>query len=303
MVMALYSVAEAIEARAVDRARGAIKSLMAMVPEDADVQQPDGSWRRVLSKDVALGTVVSASRRAIPTGWHREAGTWRGGSIARNGESIPVDKTIGDAIFAGTINQVGELEVQVTAPASDGTLAASSMPWKKHKARVRPRNASLTNLLPTTPRRVLPGISHRCIHALADGVDVDASDLQGAGIIGHCLSLRVGDFYTCNRGEWTGCCGSTWHPHQGRRVSGAGTENKGICIGQNRHDHRWQTQTGRVLALNNDAERGSLEQIAASLATRSDHPVSKAIAEGLPTSTLDVGDSMQWWAAARRVLS
>ena len=44
------------------------------------------------------------------------------------------------------------------------------------------------------------------------------------------------------------------------------------------------------LALNNDAERGSLEQIAASLATRSDHPVSKAIAEGLPTSTLDVGD-------------
>ena len=58
MVMALYSVAEAIEARAVDRARGAIKSLMAMVPEDADVQQPDGSWRRVLSKDVALGTVV-----------------------------------------------------------------------------------------------------------------------------------------------------------------------------------------------------------------------------------------------------
>ena len=123
MVMALYSVAEAIEARAVDRARGAIKSLMAMVPEDADVQQPDGSWRRVLSKDVALGTVVSASRRAIPTGWHREAGTWRGGSIARNGESIPVDKTIGDAIFAGTINQVGELEVQVTAPASDGTLA------------------------------------------------------------------------------------------------------------------------------------------------------------------------------------
>lgn len=58
MVMALYSVAEAIEACAVDRARGAIKSLMAMVPEDADVQQPDGSWRRVLSKDVALGTVV-----------------------------------------------------------------------------------------------------------------------------------------------------------------------------------------------------------------------------------------------------
>lgn len=51
----------------------------------------------------------------------------------------------------------------------------------------------------------------------------------------------------------------------------------------------WPVQV-EFLALNNDAERGSLEQIAASLATRSDHPVSKAIAEGLPTSTLDVGD-------------
>ena len=57
------------------------------------------------------------------------------------------------------------------------------------------------------------------------------------------------------------------------------------------------------LALNNDAERGSLEQIAASLATRSDHPVSKAIAEGLPTSTLDAGDFHAVVGAARRVLS
>ena len=44
MVMALYAIAEAIEARAVDRARNAIKGLLAMAPEEASVRQADGSW-------------------------------------------------------------------------------------------------------------------------------------------------------------------------------------------------------------------------------------------------------------------
>jgi Cd2+/Zn2+-exporting ATPase len=44
MVMALYAIAEAIEARAVDRARNAIKGLLAMAPEQASVRQADGSW-------------------------------------------------------------------------------------------------------------------------------------------------------------------------------------------------------------------------------------------------------------------
>ena len=47
MVMALYAIAEAIEARAVDRARGAIKSLLALAPEQAEVRQDDGNWVRM----------------------------------------------------------------------------------------------------------------------------------------------------------------------------------------------------------------------------------------------------------------
>src|SRR5881397_3769221 len=39
------------------------------------------------------------------------------------GESIPVDKAPGDAVYAGTINETGELELRVTAAASDTTLA------------------------------------------------------------------------------------------------------------------------------------------------------------------------------------
>ena len=58
MVMALYAIAELIEARAVDRARNAIKALLAMAPEDAEVLQADGSWLRQLTADVAVGATV-----------------------------------------------------------------------------------------------------------------------------------------------------------------------------------------------------------------------------------------------------
>lgn len=58
MVMALYAIAKLIEARAVDRARNAIKSLLDLTPQDAEVQQADGQWRRMLTAAVAVGTIV-----------------------------------------------------------------------------------------------------------------------------------------------------------------------------------------------------------------------------------------------------
>ena len=58
MVMALYAIAELIEARAVDRARNAIRSLLALAPEDADMHQPDGSWSRTATAQVPVGAIV-----------------------------------------------------------------------------------------------------------------------------------------------------------------------------------------------------------------------------------------------------
>ena len=59
MVMALYNLAEAIEARAVDRARNAITGLLALAPEQAAMQQADGSWQTMLTQDVPLGALAS----------------------------------------------------------------------------------------------------------------------------------------------------------------------------------------------------------------------------------------------------
>lgn len=124
MVMALYAIAEAIEARAVDRARNAIRSLLALAPEEADVRQADGSWARTAAKAIAVGSIVRVrpGERFALDGVV-SSGTGAVDQAAVTGESIPVDKAPGDEVFAGTINAASELQIRTTAPAGDTLLA------------------------------------------------------------------------------------------------------------------------------------------------------------------------------------
>lgn len=124
MVMALYAIAELIEARAVDRARHAIQGLLALAPETAEVRQPDGNWLMVLAKEVTLGAIIRlkpGERVALDGVVTAGASTINQAPVT--GESIPVEKSIGDPVFAGTINESGALQFEVTAAASDSTLA------------------------------------------------------------------------------------------------------------------------------------------------------------------------------------
>ncbi len=124
MVMVLFALAERIEAASLDRARNAIRGLMAMAPEQATVLQADGVWLAVPAGSVSPGAVARlrpGERVAL------DGRVLRGQSALDQapitGESVPVDKQAGDLLFAGSINQTGELEYEVTAPASDSTLA------------------------------------------------------------------------------------------------------------------------------------------------------------------------------------
>ena len=124
MVMALYAIAELIESRAVDRARNAIKSLLDLTPEMADVRQPDGSWKTVAAVQVPLNAIVRVKPgERMPLDGTVTSGTSAVNQAPVTGESIPVDKAPGDPVFAGTINETGTLEVNVTAEASNTTLA------------------------------------------------------------------------------------------------------------------------------------------------------------------------------------
>lgn len=124
MVMALYAIAELIEARSVDRARNAIKGLLALAPETAEIRQGDGGWRETPADKVVIGAQVRVKPGArIPLDGRVTAGSSAVNQAPVTGESIPVDKTTGDPVFAGTINETGMLEFEVTAAANNTTLA------------------------------------------------------------------------------------------------------------------------------------------------------------------------------------
>jgi Zn2+/Cd2+-exporting ATPase len=124
MVMFLFTVAELIEAKSLDRARNAIGGLMQMAPEQATVQQADGSWIERDVKAIELGARVRV-RPGERIGLDGEvvSGSSTIDQAPITGESLPVEKTIGDKVFAGTINQSGSLEYSVTAAANNSTLA------------------------------------------------------------------------------------------------------------------------------------------------------------------------------------
>jgi len=124
MVMALYAIAELIEARSVDQARNAIKGLLALAPETAEIRQGDGSWQEMPADKVAIGALARVKPGArIPLDGRVTAGSSAVNQAPVTGESIPVDKATGDPVFAGTINETGTLEFEVTAAANNTTLA------------------------------------------------------------------------------------------------------------------------------------------------------------------------------------
>ncbi|MCQ9425434.1 heavy metal translocating P-type ATPase [Pseudomonas sp. LJDD11] len=124
MVMFLFTVAELIEARSLDRARNAISSLMQLTPETATVQQADGSWLELEAKAIGPGALLRVRPgERIALDGEVVSGQSSIDQAPITGESLPVEKTVGDKLFAGTINQAGSLEYRVTAAASQSTLA------------------------------------------------------------------------------------------------------------------------------------------------------------------------------------
>ena len=122
-VVFLFALAQLLEARAMERARGAIRSLMDLAPAEALVQR-DGAELRVGIDEVRVGElIVVRPGEKIPLDGTVRAGRSHVNEAPVTGESLPIDKAPGDAVFAGTINGRGALEVLVTRLGSDSTIA------------------------------------------------------------------------------------------------------------------------------------------------------------------------------------
>ncbi len=123
MVTFLFALAELIEARSLDRARNAIRSLMALAPETARAFK-DGVWTELPAAIVQPGWRVQVPPgERVPLDGKVVLGDTSIDQAPITGESIPVDKGVGDTVFAGTINGPGLIELEVTAGQGDTTLA------------------------------------------------------------------------------------------------------------------------------------------------------------------------------------
>ncbi|EMA43547.1 MULTISPECIES: heavy metal translocating P-type ATPase [Halococcus] len=119
----LFSIAELLEDYAMDRARNSLRELMELSPDEATVRR-DGDEVTVPAEDVEMGeTVVVRPGEKIPLDGSVIEGESAVDQSPITGESVPVDKSPGEEVYAGSINQEGYLEVEATSIAGDSTLS------------------------------------------------------------------------------------------------------------------------------------------------------------------------------------
>lgn len=288
MVMALYAIAELIEARSVDRARNAIKGLMALAPEAAEARQADGTWVSVPTSGIAVGSVVRFKPgERVPLDGVVTAGNSAVDQAPVTGESIPVDKTVSDPVFAGTINQTGALEIRVTAAANDSTLARIIHAVEQAQGSRAPTQRFVDRFAAIyTPAVFVIAVAVALLLPLLGGVPWVQAAYKAlvllviacpcALVISTPVTIVSGLAAAARKGILIK--GGTYL-EQARLIKAVALDKTGtITEGKPRLVH-WE-------ALSNSDPVA----IGASLAARSDHPVSKAIAEGLPGQRLEVAD-------------
>lgn len=122
-VVALFSLGEALEGYAMDRARRSIRSLMALTPATALARRGTVDVEVPVSELVPGDLVTVRAGERVPVDGVVSSGISSIDQSALTGESIPVHKESGDALFSGTLNGNGPLTMQVTRLASDSSVA------------------------------------------------------------------------------------------------------------------------------------------------------------------------------------
>ncbi|WP_448544431.1 heavy metal translocating P-type ATPase [Roseiflexus sp.] len=123
LVMVLFAIGEAIEGFTAARARDAIRSLMSLVPETA-LRLRDGYETRTPVADLEVGDIIVVRPgERLPMDGVVRTGVSHVNQAPITGESVPVVKTPGADVYAGSVNGEGVLEVTVTHRAGDTTIS------------------------------------------------------------------------------------------------------------------------------------------------------------------------------------
>ncbi|MHB9079832.1 MAG: heavy metal translocating P-type ATPase [Pirellulaceae bacterium] len=120
----LFALSLALESWSVGRARRTIATLMGMAPPQARVMSAHGDEELVPVEEVVVGSrIVVKPGERIPLDGRIASGHTSVNQAPITGESMPVNKAVGDEVFAGTINQDGAIEVVTAKPAADSVIS------------------------------------------------------------------------------------------------------------------------------------------------------------------------------------
>ena len=285
MVMVLFNISEAIEGKSLERARNAIRALMSLAPETATVER-QGRWESLPIGEIPIGSRI----RVRPGERIALDGLVISGHSAVDqspitGESMPLAKKPGDALYAGSINQSGELEYTSGALATNSTIARIIRAVEEAQASRAPMQrfvdafariytpavfaaALLTAIVPPLlfhgawmdwiyTALVLLVIGCPCALVISTPVTIVSGMAAAAR---HGILIKGGLFL-----------------EQGRRLRALALDKTGTLT----HGQPRQTD---FLPLDGHPR---LRELAAGLASRSDHPVSGAIARQAAADGID----------------
>ncbi|WP_176044220.1 heavy metal translocating P-type ATPase [Burkholderia vietnamiensis] len=294
MVMVLFTIAELIEAKSLDRARNAIQGLMQLAPDTATVQDADGTWRTLDAAQIAPGAIVRVKPgERIGLDGEVVAGRSTVNQAPITGESLPVDKTTGDAVYAGTINESGSFDYRVTAAASNSTLAriihaveqaqgakAPTQRFVDRFARVyTPIVFAIALLVAVVPPLVTGGAWHDWIYRALVLLVIAC---PCALVISTPVTIVSGLAAAARRGILVK---GGVYLEQGRTLSWLALDKTGTIT------HGKPVQTDFDLHAEH-ADAAQVRRLGASLAARSDHPVSQAIAAAARDAGMDAFDEV-----------
>ena len=285
LVVVLFAVGEALEGRAVERARRELAGLVSLAPEFARVRRPhadadaDGDYEEV---EVAIAelrvgdlAVVRPGER-IPADGIATEGASAVDQAPITGESTPVDKAPGDPLFAGTLNGQGLLVVEVGAAPGDSTLDKIARLVAEAQARKSPSERWVDRFaLVYTPLVILAAVLVAIVPPVAFGAEfADAFYSALALLILACpcalvISTPVSIVSALARASAAGVL-----------VKGGAHLEQAAAIEAVAFDKTGTLTAGRprlvdVEAFDGDAD--GLLVLAASLEQGSEHPLAKAI--------------------------
>jgi len=279
MLASLFSFAELLEGHAMQQARGSLRELMDLAPDEATVRRDGDTVTVPVDAIEASETVLVRPGEKIPMDGRVIEGDSAVNQAPITGESLPVDKTPGDEVYAGTINQEGYLQVEATGRAEDNTLSRIVEMVEDANAAKTERERFVDRFSSAyTPAVVVAGLSLAIVPPLVFGASWPTFIVYGLTLLvlacpcAFVISTPVSVVSGVTSGARNGVL-----IKGGRHLEAMG-EIEAVALDKTGTVTRGELTVTDVIPLNGHTEEEVL-RCARGVETRSEHPIGEAIVE------------------------